>query len=66
VATGILGAGVATSAANALTADEAARRIFTGVGRGDFLISTHADLPAMAESRWARLRAMLAPDQPAV
>jgi NAD(P)-dependent dehydrogenase (short-subunit alcohol dehydrogenase family) len=59
VATAILGRGVASSSPTVMSAERAADLIFAGVRRGDFLISTHADLAGMYASRARRLHEML-------
>ena len=56
VATAILGRGVASSSPSVISAEAAADIIFAGVRRGDFLISTHADLPGRFDARCAALR----------
>jgi NAD(P)-dependent dehydrogenase (short-subunit alcohol dehydrogenase family) len=59
VATAIFGAGVSPNAARALTAEQAAEIAFAGARRGDFLISTHADLGGLMAARYDAFKAAL-------
>ena len=59
VATAIHGDRTSPNAASSMSAEEAAEIAFAGARRGDFLISTHADLGPRIEARNAALQAML-------
>lgn len=60
VATAIHGEAASPNAASAMSAEAAAGIAFAGALRGDFLISTHADLAARLAARQADQQAMLA------
>lgn len=59
VSTAIYGERSSPNAASSMSAEEAAEIAFAGARRGDFLISTHADLGPRIEARHAALQAML-------
>ena len=60
VATAIHGEATSPNAAAAMPAEAAAGIAFAGARRGDFLISTHADLAPRLAARQAAQQAMLA------